>query len=550
MMRLNSIYLACCLLLCPPIACGAKRNEAPPAEKQKKELTLAEISRADHLGRNMLHEAVIANDTALLETVIAKGAELDGKDTSGRTALHYAVEKIRHEALKILIDHGADISMPMPNGGSPVKCAVMNDDIFAAESLHLCSRNRDILLTKGSSNRPLAIFAVKNKHYSMAELFIRPLHYIVKHDKPEYLAHLLAIEKLLLRQRDEKKMMPLHIAYLYRNDRFIEMLKAAGADEEALDAFGKKPADYGVDNFSSTTEVNTLDDRTRIKIDDRMLDFLPYHDWMTIGIIKDGKTAFLRSYGRGNMIDQDASHASVSKPMTSLIFMQLLKKGLIGSLDDDIALYSEKYRDVMPAAFAEDKITFRQILTHTSGIPHLNKPLWAKGKLNLLFKPGARFEYSTNAFSILGEIMAEVTGRSFPELVKEYIGRPIGATSFWAENEFRAPAARIHSTTRDFAKFAAAVINNTYLSEKEFDELLIGKHERESLGWGSSRIGTADLTLGHSGSNGRPRSHLLIKPKKKIALVLMGQTKSKVSDIWFMHLAPILLDIIEGKGNY
>jgi len=126
----------------------------------------------------------------------------------------------------------------------------------------------------------------------------------------------------------------------------------------------------------------------------------------------------------------------------------------------------------------------------------------------------------------------------------------VDAASFWAEDTFRAPAARIHSTPRDFLKFALGVVNHAYLSEKAFDDLLVGPSSGDSLGWGTSHIGTEDLTLGHSGSNGRPRSHLLIKPKKKIALVLMGQTKTADSDIWFLHLAPILMDIIEDQGGY
>jgi CubicO group peptidase (beta-lactamase class C family) len=236
--------------------------------------------------------------------------------------------------------------------------------------------------------------------------------------------------------------------------------------------------------------------------------------------------------------------------MTSVVFLRLLHDGVFKSLDDDIGLYSKTYRNVLPAAYAGEKITFRHLLTHRSGIPHLDKPLWADGKLNLLFRPGARFEYTTNGFSILGEIMSEVTGRSFSDLVKEHIGGPVGASSFWAETHFRAPGARIHSSPRDYARFVQGIINNSYMNEEEFDKILVGRKSEESLGWGTGRIGTPDLTLGHSGSNGRPRSHLLIKPKKKLALVLMGETKTRDSDIWFLHLAPILMDILEGKGGY
>jgi len=549
-MRLNIRLQTCLWLCCLMIACGADPSDPAQEEKKPVELSLAEISQVNDLGQNLLHKAVLENDIELLQAGVATGFDLNGRDKSGNTALHYALRNKNHEALKILIDHGADLSLPLPNGDSPLKFAVTGNDVIAAESLHLCDRNQDILLTKDSAIRPLAIEAVKNKHISLAELFIRPVHYIVKRDRPEYLAHLLAVEKGLLNQEDEKEMTPLHVAYYYQNTKFIELLIAAGANEQAVDIFGKRPAEYGSGSFGTLPEICTLDEKKIIKIEDKILDFLSYHEWLTIGIVKDGQIAYLKSYGNNDMIDQDAVHASVSKAMTSIIFLQLLKEGAIRNLDDDIAAYCAKYRDVMPAAFVREKITFRHILTHTSGIPHINKPLWLNGKLNLLFKPGARFEYSSNAFSILGEVMSEVKRKSFSDLVKDYIGRPVDAPSFWAEAVFRAPAARIHSTTRDFVKFAVGIINNTYISEYELDNLLVGKNKGESLGWGASHIGTEDLTLGHSGSNGKPRSHLVIKPKKKIALVLMGETKTKDSDIWFLNLAPILMDIVEGKGGY
>lgn len=37
--------------------------------------------------------------------------------------------------------------------------------------------------------------------------------------------------------------------------------------------------------------------------------------------------------------------------------------------------------------------------------------------------------------------MSEVKGKSFSDLVKECIGKPVGASSFWAEAVFRALAA-------------------------------------------------------------------------------------------------------------
>ncbi|MDH4272013.1 MAG: ankyrin repeat domain-containing protein, partial [Candidatus Aminicenantes bacterium] len=156
-MRLNIRLQTCLWLCCLMIACGADPSDPAQEEKKPVELSLAEISQVNDLGQNLLHKAVLENDIELLQAGVATGFDLNGRDKSGNTALHYALRNKNHEALKILIDHGADLSLPLPNGDSPLKFAVTGNDVIAAESLHLCDRNQDILLTKDSAIRPLAI---------------------------------------------------------------------------------------------------------------------------------------------------------------------------------------------------------------------------------------------------------------------------------------------------------------------------------------------------------------------------------------------------------
>lgn len=146
--------------------------------------------------------------------------------------------------------------------------------------------------------------------------------------------------------------------------------------------------------------------------------------------------------------------------------------------------------------------------------------------------------------------MEEITGKSYSDLVKEYIGKPIQANSFRAEDAFRAPAARVHSTPEDFARFARGIINHTYMSEQDFANILAKDYGGNALGWGGSHWGTDDFTMGHAGSNGMPRAYILIKPKKKLAVVLMGEANSSKEDIWFLNLGPILMDIIGNEGFY
>jgi CubicO group peptidase (beta-lactamase class C family) len=551
-MKKKNIHFLCSTFLFFSIIFGCNHplnNKNLSLYQKIKNIPKNELVKRDSLGRSFLHHATIQADSIAIIYLIEKGIPLDQKDDSGYTPLHIAVMNNNHNVVKMLIENGANTQILFPDSTSLLMYAVRKNDVPMAEILFFSNNNNDYTLVEGNLNYKLGTEAARRKYYSLAEMFIWPLHYIVKRDKVEYFKHLITTNKNLIKSRDNRKSTPLHVAYLYQNDRFIHLLREAGA-KDTIDALGYLPEAYKFENFEVMTSLNTLDDRTRAKLDDRMLDFLIHHNWLTIGVIKDGRIAYLRSYGKENMIDKDAVYASVSKPVTSIICIQLLKKGLIRSLDDPISDYSKKYRNVMPEKYANDSITFRHLLTHHSGIPHIDKPLWADGKLNLLFKPGERFEYTTNGYSLLGEVLEEITGESFSDLVKEYIGQPINAESFWAEETFRAPAARIHSTTRDFARFAEAFVNHKYLSESAFYDTLIGKGGYECLGWGNRKVGTDDLTIEHSGSNGKPRAHILVKPKKKLAIVLMGETKSADSDIWFLYLAPILMDIMEEKGYY
>jgi CubicO group peptidase (beta-lactamase class C family) len=474
---------------------------------------------------------------------------LDTTDDQGYTPLHHAVKDTNHAVLELLIGLGADIMCEMPDSTTALEYAVAHNDPLSAEMLFLNENNREIIFREGNEVYRLSQEAIKGKYYSIAELLMWPMHYIVKRDRPQYFDHLVSVDRQFIRSRDMRMMTPLHTAYIYQNERFIRLLRAAGATD-TMDAYQKKPEDYLYEKFDTMIAVNTLDEKTRTRLDDKMFDFLIHHKWLTLGVIREGKIVYLRSYGEKNMIDADAVHASVSKPMTGMIFLQLVREGMIKSVDDPISAYAEKYRHVMPEKYAGDEITFRHLLTHTSGIPHINQPLWAGGKLNLLFKPGTKKEYTTNGYCVLGEVMEEVTGEEFSDLVKKYIGQPIHATSFRAEDVFRAPGARIHSTTRDFARFAEALINNVYGVENEFYRILLGKSKENSLGWEAGNYTMSNLRFGHSGSNGKPRSHFLVKPGKKLGIVLMGETKDPRSDIWFVELAPILMDILEGKGGY
>jgi len=120
----------------------------------------------------------------------------------------------------------------------------------------------------------------------------------------------------------------------------------------------------------------------------------------------------------------------------------------------------------MPAEHADSGLTFRHLLTHTSGLPHggspASAPLWKGGKLNLQFRPGSSYSYSTGAFGILAGLLEEISGQRFSDLRTEYTAKSAGAKSFTIERaEFA--GAGTYSDIEDMAVFTIGVMQNAYV---------------------------------------------------------------------------------------
>ena len=287
------------------------------------------------------------------------------------------------------------------------------------------------------------------------------------------------------------------------------------------------------------------------QIDRRIRETLVNYNYINLALVRDGQIVLTKSYGRDRLRKTDV-YASVSKPVTATILLQLLPEGRINSLDDDIAEYHKRYEDTLPAEYVDTPITFRQLLTHTSGVPHLSG-LWDGRKLKLEFRPGTACRYSSHGYGILGDVMERITGKSYKQLVKDYIGRPIGTESITVLLPFfDAPAGQVGSTIGDMARFAVAVMDGRYIpTETLCNEVLkqyaSDRHGAIGLGWYCTGLGTDDLAGYHAGSNGRPRAFLAIKPHRKNAIALTGLNRAEKNPNDFGQLTIDLMAILEGR---
>ena len=128
---------------------------------------------------------------------------------------------------------------------------------------------------------------------------------------------------------------------------------------------------------------------------------------------------------------------SISKPLTATLVLILVQKGLIG-LDKTIQDYLPAFTN-KPAA----KVTIRQLLNHTSGIPNydiikdffsrisrqnFSRDDYLKIYLDsaLAFEPGTRYLYSSWGYFTLGYIVEKVTGKSYDQAMREEIFKKTG----------------------------------------------------------------------------------------------------------------------------
>ncbi len=164
--------------------------------------------------------------------------------------------------------------------------------------------------------------------------------------------------------------------------------------------------------------------------------------------MQGGKIIYKRAYGMANLdhdviltTDTPFHVASISKQFTAASIVLLEQDGKL-SFDDDV----HKYIPELPDFGA--KITIRNLLHHTSGLRDqwdlLDLAGW-RYSLDLItnedvmsvvvrqktlnFAPGSEYSYSNTGFTLLGEIVKRVSGKSLREFTTERIFVPLGMTS-------------------------------------------------------------------------------------------------------------------------
>ena len=160
-----------------------------------------------------------------------------------------------------------------------------------------------------------------------------------------------------------------------------------------------------------------------------------------IAILYKGELVFTKSYGVENLnnltkIDAHSQFyiASVGKTFTSAAILYLWEQQLL-NLDDVVSKY-------VPDAAILKKVTIRQLLTHTSGIPdyydHFGEDIKGLSNSDVLefiktaeleFIPGSTYAYSNSAYILLSFMIENITGNSYSTFLQETFFNPLNLSN-------------------------------------------------------------------------------------------------------------------------
>ncbi len=189
---------------------------------------------------------------------------------------------------------------------------------------------------------------------------------------------------------------------------------------------------------------------------------------LSVTVTRRGRVAYTRSTGQSDLARGTPMAAdtlvriySMTKPLTSVAIMMLYEEGRF-QLDDAISRFLPYFanqrvfaggnRGKMDTVPAARDITFRDLLTHTSGLTYgfmqatlvdaayrdngvdfqtadatLGEVVERAAALPLLAQPGAEWNYSI-ATDVLGHLVAVISGQSFDSFLQERVIGPLGMT--------------------------------------------------------------------------------------------------------------------------
>jgi CubicO group peptidase (beta-lactamase class C family) len=309
-------------------------------------------------------------------------------------------------------------------------------------------------------------------------------------------------------------------------------------------------------NFATAEEITDLSELTT-HLDDGIPKILDKHKapGVALAFVNGNKIVGFRSYGFADLatkaeITQSTMFnvGSISKLVTSWGVMQLVAQGEV-DLDAPINQYLKRWK-IPNSEFNENKVTLRNILSHTSGlslgpyvgwdsreklssiVDSLNGDNNGVGPVELIHAPDTKWSYSGGGYSVVQLLIEDVSGMAFEDYMQQNVFEPLNmknSTFNITENVMNKSAtpyddtgkvtgmiyfdakaaAGLQTTAIDLARFNMAVLRNkdghynglTLLSEDLID-LMIEPAPNTNGRWSMSYVvDSENNSLGFAGFN-------------------------------------------------
>ncbi|HJQ65979.1 MAG TPA: serine hydrolase domain-containing protein [Gemmatimonadales bacterium] len=310
---------------------------------------------------------------------------------------------------------------------------------------------------------------------------------------------------------------------------------------------------------------------------------------VSIAVIDGGRLAWSRAYGvleAGGAQPADPATlfqaGSISKAIAAVAAMRCVERGLL-ALDEDVNRRLLAWKVPAGRWSAARPVTLRGLLSHGSGlnvpsfpgytsdaaIPTVLQVLEGAPPANtppvrVEIEPGAEWRYSGGGMTVVQQLLADVSGRPFSEVLRETVLDPAGMTHTVAEQPLAparaasaatghsagAPVAgrwRVHpelaaaglwSTAPDLARFGLAMLHairggsGGLLRPETAREMVTRQIGDWGLGFALGEAGES-TTVGHDGSTVGYAARLLVLPAtgQGIAVMTNGESEALLDEI-------------------
>lgn len=314
----------------------------------------------------------------------------------------------------------------------------------------------------------------------------------------------------------------------------------------------------------------------QMRLDQRMRDLkVP---GVSIAVIDSFRIAWARGYGVREAGGTDSvttetlfQAASISKPIAALAALRLVQEGTL-DLDEGVNRRLTSWKVPENRFTTTQPVTLRRLLSHSAGltvhgfrgyaateqVPTIRQVLDSQPPTNSApiradTFPGARWRYSGGGYTVMQQLLVDVSGRSFPELMRTHVLGALGMAHSTYEQPLpqyllgiaaaghrsngaivkgkwhtypEMAAAGLWTTPSDLARYAihvslaAAGRSNSVLSQATATQMLTVQSGTYGLGPSLGGQGP-DASFSHGGANEGFRAFFIAFPERGQGAAIM-----------------------------